>query len=463
VELSGIVTVGSSDEVVPSSMLEFRQSDTPAAMAAVYQCSTDHSGHYVIKLPAPDVYLAALPNVVSDVASRVRIEVTGLQPKLRYDLHLAIGGELLLTLVEPNGAAASGALLRIRMKEPFASEPLIVSPDENGHWRGALGAGEYYVVAWDRKKNLMATTTISVRMNQMSETTLNLTKIQGYLEGRVVDDETKKGIPDAKVQVLIDGTFLGGFGVSFLTFSSEEGRFSAPIEASNSYYAYVTANGYVEGTSRAVTFSQEVTPRDGLMVELSRGHDIDGVVLDWLDQPIARAEVHLERNLLTRSKGISNTVLRTDAEGKFHLGGVPEGAASLQALDTLSSSDITTISVPAPPILLRMNPVSAIAGDVSWPDGTPFIGEFQILLMNSRGSSATNISKMWGPFQNGGGQFVIKGIDKGRYSANVLARLSGKGQTRFSVIGGNSEVFVYDGVPGKVLLHFVLKRDKPQS
>jgi len=134
-------------------------------------------------------------------------------------------------------------------------------------------------------------------------------------EGRVVDDETGLGLPNARV-----GQMFGSADappVAALT--DGEGRFAFTLPGSLSRISAIKT-GYARGEVALSSASQPIN------IRLKRGAAISGRVLDQSGEPVADARVSLE----TPSNGSSDrrTVMSTTTDdlGEYRLGGLSEGA-----------------------------------------------------------------------------------------------------------------------------------------
>jgi protocatechuate 3,4-dioxygenase beta subunit len=134
-------------------------------------------------------------------------------------------------------------------------------------------------------------------------------------EGRVVDDETGVGLPNARVGQMFGTTDAPPIAAT----TDGEGRFAFMLPDRLSRISAVKT-GYARG-------EVETSP-DGRPVEirLKRGGVISGRVLDQFGEPVANARVSLE----TSSNGSSDhrTVMSTTTDdlGEYRLGGLSEGA-----------------------------------------------------------------------------------------------------------------------------------------
>src|SRR5262249_40827916 len=132
-------------------------------------------------------------------------------------------------------------------------------------------------------------------------------------EGRVVEDETGLGLPNARVGQMF-GT-VDAPPVAALT--DGEGRFAFTLPGGLSRISAIKS-GYARG-------EVETSP-DGRPVEirLKRGAVIGGRVLDQFGEPVADARVMLETSSNGSSDRRTVASTTTDDLGEYRLGGLPE-------------------------------------------------------------------------------------------------------------------------------------------
>jgi protocatechuate 3,4-dioxygenase beta subunit len=134
-------------------------------------------------------------------------------------------------------------------------------------------------------------------------------------EGRVVDDETGLGLPNARV-----GQMFGTADAPpIAALTDVDGRFAFTLPGGLSRIAAVKT-GYARGEAE--------TSADGRPVEirLKRGAAISGRVLDQFGEPVADARVSLEASSNGSSDRRTVMSTTTDDLGEYRLGGLSEGA-----------------------------------------------------------------------------------------------------------------------------------------
>jgi protocatechuate 3,4-dioxygenase beta subunit len=142
-------------------------------------------------------------------------------------------------------------------------------------------------------------------------------------EGRVVDDETGLGLPNARV-----GQMFGSADAPpIAALTDGGGRFAFTLPGGLSRISAIKT-GYARGE---VAIS---SPGQPIEIRLKRGAAISGRVLDQFGEPVADARVSLEA--FSNGSSDRQTVMSTTTDdlGEYRLGGVPEGAF-LAAIETV--------------------------------------------------------------------------------------------------------------------------------
>jgi protocatechuate 3,4-dioxygenase beta subunit len=133
-------------------------------------------------------------------------------------------------------------------------------------------------------------------------------------EGRVVDDETGVGLPNARV-----GQMFGTADAPpIAALTDVEGRFAFTLPGGLSRISAIKT-GYARGEVAISSSGQSIG------IRLKRGAAISGRVLDQFGEPVADARVSLETSSNGSSDRRTAMSTTTDDLGEYRLGGVPEG------------------------------------------------------------------------------------------------------------------------------------------
>ncbi len=162
-----------------------------------------------------------------------------------------------------------------------------------------------------------------------------------------------------------------------------------------------------------------------IQVQLDNGVEVSGVVLDDAGQPVAGAELELERDALMFGQG--GVLVRdgeTDELGRFVLPAVRPGSlqihASAKGYLTVNESLVVTAGEPVEDLELRLDRGDIISGGLRWPDGLPaagvevkagfdpsFLGGIEAFnaMQGAEGSAETDEQ----------GRFTIRGLGRGPF------------------------------------------------
>ena len=277
------------------------------------------------------------------------------------------------------------------------------------------GEGEVYLQA--RAEGYVPLSPVKVELPPEGDVEVPMTR-ERVLTGRVVETGDRAPVAGAQLElsqqreVTVGGsmqmslaTSLGG------TESDQQGMFRIPGLAPGSYSLTAQASGY-RTAELAVTVPETGDP-EPILVEIERGHAVDGVVLSADGQPVGGATVMATP---AASQGFehligSNPSVQSGADGRFRLEGLSEGRHQVVAsLDDDRVTEVITVPVTAP-VELRLERGRKITGRVVDPDGQPVanaeVGAF---------ASSSGVFAMIEPTTSqADGRFRLEGVAPGQY------------------------------------------------
>ncbi len=157
-------------------------------------------------------------------------------------------------------------------------------------------------------------------------------KGRGIIEGRVLDDATGKPVTEFEIAALpgpIEGSFNPWMERSVTRMHHPQGFFRLEDVDAGAATVHVRANGYAPNSTAVSNVPADGTVSD-VVVRLSSGAAIEGVVIDSMGQPVAGAQVFLGPVPMApmREQGAS---ARSAADGTFRLDSVAEGQTVVSA------------------------------------------------------------------------------------------------------------------------------------
>ncbi len=289
-------------------------------------------------------------------------------------------------------------------------------------------------------------------VGQTSSARLDLALVRSAgISGRVVDEtgrpvaEATGRIQPVRRRVLDIYRFrraLRNGGPDFTT--GPDGIFSASGLTPGDDQALVVSHPeYGSTTVGGVALRAGQETRD-VAVVLQRGPSLTGLVTDMEDEPIAGAELTLERSFQGRRSvvrrwvgppGTESPKAVTDASGTFRFGGVTPGTYALAARApgyATTRLDPVSLSEDEGPTLLKMAAGATIAGRVVRPDGSGARDTF-VTAMDGRQVNARSF-RDFGAQTADDGFFYIENLEAGAsYVVQVMASV-GEGPRVFGVV-----------------------------
>jgi protocatechuate 3,4-dioxygenase beta subunit len=233
------------------------------------------------------------------------------------------------------------------------------------------------------------------------------------LKGRVTEERSGRGVPEANVVVRgADGAQApGGGGVT-----DADGRFEADGLPPGKVFVFARHDDYAPGTGTA-----ELGERGGnVEVALSRGGSLGGVVLSATRQPAPGAEVSLA--------GSGGGTALTDPSGRFRFERLPPGRYKVRAsVPGQSAEPVEAVLVPgepAPDVTLVLAGGATIRGTVAGLPAGPGVE----VKVQASGPRAFWASARTGP----DGRFELGGAPPGTITLRASAPDLAAGTTRYA-------------------------------
>ncbi|MBL8898128.1 MAG: carboxypeptidase regulatory-like domain-containing protein [Planctomycetes bacterium] len=201
----------------------------------------------------------------------------------------------------------------------------------------------------------------------------------GVLEGTVIDSERA---PVTRFKLELQRKVMMGFlpaTVASGAFADPAGRFRLEGLAPGKYLLLVRVEGRATHTLPEVSVAAGAAP---LEIALPAVSSISGLVVSASGQPIAGAEVSIAGDMLAAIAGemsMSSWKAKSDASGRFQLGGLPVGELALRALHPQHApSEALTLNLvagsPLENVELRLGVGGAVEGTVYDGEGRPEAG-----------------------------------------------------------------------------------------
>lgn len=273
-----------------------------------------------------------------------------------------------------------------------------------GKWQVVVTAPGYQVGRAAGIEVEEATTTEGVEVRLQPGSTL---------KGRVTEERSGRGVPEANVSVRgADGAHSPGGGLV----TDADGRFEAEGLPPGKVFVFARHADYAPGTGSA-----ELGERGGSVdVALSRGGSLGGIVLSATRQPVAQAEVSLA--------GPEGGAALTDPSGRFRFEHLPPGRFQVRASVPGRSAEpveaVLAPGEPAPDVTLVLEGGATVRGVVTGlPDGAR-----AGVNVNASGPRAWWASSRTGP----DGRFELGGAPAGTITLRAHVTDPAAGTTRYA-------------------------------
>ncbi len=259
------------------------------------------------------------------------------------------------------------------------------------------------------------------------------------LSGHVVD-ERGAGIAGARVWAhAVANTWEGGAGERLAVTTASDGGFKIPALASGSYTLHAKDEVHARTVSEPIQVDGE-SPTTGVRVVMMSAATIAGVVVDGEGAPVPYASVKAASTQW--SPDMTYRQAAADDRGTFVIKGLPRVALKVRAEGEEASSHAVDVNLTAVAekrdLKLTLDVVGTIAGIVVDESGEPVaeaeVSAFPDFLSGEVGDGDFVNASQGNATTDGGGRFVLRGLEKGKY--RVRASRDGEGGRRRSVEGG---------------------------
>ncbi len=260
-------------------------------------------------------------------------------------------------------------------------------------------------------------------------------KSAGTLRGRVEDADTKRPVTDFTISRSAGrgGGFnfivnLGGRGGD-RSFQSEDGTFELTDVPAGKWTVKASATGYRSADISGIEVGEAET-KDGILLSLKKGGVLAGRVLDpRKGTGVPNASVSWQASggdgpggmvVFARLTG-GNTATTTDADGRFHFDGLPQGKVTVSAshADFLEASKEVDLDK-EPSVDITLGTGGGISGTVVGKDGrTPVPGA--LVSLTEEGDSAFGGLGLGADSTrtDGAGNFLFEHLKPGRFKVSA--------------------------------------------
>ena len=349
--ISGKVTIGGkgvSGVVVGVAIA------TPSSSTQVtrFRGVTDEEGNYRIKNLPPDTYqvLVATPAYVQS-EWRKSVVVGKNEVVENVDIALSRGGVITGKVTDADGRPVVEEQIFFSAAESRVPYFRTVTTDDRGVYRAfglptgryTVSAGRDSVSSFGRTGDgpqrtyypsvLNASEATTIEVNEGSEiNNIDITlgrQVSRYTaRGRIIDGDTSQPLPHARIGIQL---FFSGGSTSrgAAAESTKDGEFKVENLSPGKYAVYLDSQTDSEDVSEAVRFEVLDQDVDGLLIKVSRGGSISGVVvLEGAREPTAKINLAGHRIVVFLSGQNSQRSMpaaNIDQNGGFRVTGLPAG------------------------------------------------------------------------------------------------------------------------------------------
>jgi len=251
-----------------------------------------------------------------------------------------------------------------------------------------------------------------------------------HLEG-VVRDPQGQAVAGARVILSASGSSIldGGSNLQ-VAYAESDGRFHFDGLAAGRYRLEARASGYQDGVIEPI--AAEATGSDlQVVVPLRSGREVQGVVLNADNRPVAGALISPQRRMVdllaesgrgTGEKKVPAGAVTSDAQGRFRMAGIGTEPVSLRVAATGYATTSLNEGSVGGELVAHLSSLLAVGGTLFLADGSP--AALQELSLLNRDSSAMEFSMMLGQRMDtktdANGQFRFEGVAPGTWAPSAV-------------------------------------------
>lgn len=409
--------------VVPGALVYARaETDNLSLQSPRYAALTDDQGHYRLDL-APSDYIitfAAADYVGARRSVRLR------RVPVRLDIVLTPGagvsGVVLTAAHQPLGDAvvsARGGMASSSRWFDWAQPEVRTDAAGRFHLRG-LGSGPITLDVHGKGGATREPVPLDLDLGEERSGVVIVVDPAFTLSGRVMEADPSNrgsGLPIAGATIHLTQGLLVRMAARRVT-SDAAGRFVIEGLLPANYGVSVSAPGYLP--IEQVSLRQPARDRNDVVFALRRGRTLRGRV-----EPPTQAQVFFTaqtplRALLTFSLG-GREPIRTDAQGRFELRGIPEGSGQVVATtadDRRGTAPVNESHGDVEGLVIALAQTAAVEGQVLDDRGVP-VGEVHVSAGPEPSSAWRSLFSVSHTVVASDGRFVLTGLEPGTYELSV--------------------------------------------
>jgi len=317
---------------------------------ATFEALTDTHGHYEVQADGPGKYelRSHAPGYIGEFIDGFgNANLSDVQKTANVDLvHRAGSGYWIVgTVKNESGEPIPGSRISAYLDAHSPGQIFRAQSTDGGNYALKVsGPGKYSVHSEPPGEYIPAGGIAALEYSDgffnepYKQAELNFVHRAGgcLVHGRVIDKETTKPVPDARIHLFAYNR--SGPGEGFTTFADSDGKFEIRVPE-KSYSVSASAKGYVsywgyenrgDGLD-AVQVNQETAQRE-IVIELQRGLAVKFVVSDPAGNPVEGAAIYV---FVSRCQADG----RTDAKGECVIDTLSEGTAVAVVTKTRGKQD----------------------------------------------------------------------------------------------------------------------------
>ena len=380
--------------------------------------TADVAGSYLLNLRRGKY--ALMVQAEGYVTHSDRIELAAdIDRDFRLDAGASISGRVL----EHGGKPLAGAEVTARsVGMVFIGgsdrEPSVTSDAGGGFHLGGLASGAYRVEA-RQGKLVGASDELQLAAGQSMEAVTILCEVSFSLSGRVVQPD---GTPPKQAWVSATGHPLESTDVPSAEVDAA-GSFRLTGLVPGSYRLRVTVMHGPRAEKSVRIADQDLT---GVVIQLGPDQVVNGQVVDPQGRPVPRARVSVQVRLSGNAR--SSSAGMSDEQGRFRIGGVESGTATIQAhhpeVGSASWGPRPMAEVLISPIRLELEAGAAVTGQVRFEGGKPAPGATVRALYGDGSGDLVDAEVVADPE----GRYLMRGLKSGQVELQPSPADSSRGE-----------------------------------